>query len=190
MAMAQERRRLSAEDWADAAMAVIGESGVAAVAVEPLAARLGATKGSFYWHFPNRDALLTAAVELWERRHTEGVIAQVEAAGGPEERLRRLFGLVLGSGAGPRLEVNLLAAAEHPLVGPAVRRVNRRRLEYTVGLFRELGFPAAEARRRGLMAFAVYVGQAQLAVGVPELLPDTADEQRAHLSSLLSILTS
>src|SRR5690606_7033358 len=58
--------RLSAADWAQAALDVIAEQGVSAVAVEPLARRLGVTKGSFYWHFPSRDALLQAALERWE----------------------------------------------------------------------------------------------------------------------------
>src|SRR5690606_21017046 len=61
-----ERARLSADDWAEAALDLIAEQGVAAVAVEPLARRLGVTKGSFYWHFPSRDALLQAALERWE----------------------------------------------------------------------------------------------------------------------------
>ena len=55
--------RLSAEDWAQAALDQIAEQGVASVAVEPLARRLGVTKGSFYWHFPSREALLVAALE-------------------------------------------------------------------------------------------------------------------------------
>ena len=59
--------RLSAADWIGAAMEAIVESGVRAVAVEPLAVRLGATKGSFYHHFPNRDALILAALAEWER---------------------------------------------------------------------------------------------------------------------------
>ena len=58
----QSRKRLTARDWADAALAAIGERGLAGVAVEPLAARLGTTKGSFYWHFANRDALIEAAL--------------------------------------------------------------------------------------------------------------------------------
>src|SRR3546814_8458026 len=55
--------RLSAEDWAQAALDLIAEQGVSAVAVEPLARRLGVTKGSFYWHFPSREALLVRSEE-------------------------------------------------------------------------------------------------------------------------------
>src|SRR5690606_6770697 len=58
----ERKGRLSAEDWAQAALDLIAEHGVASVAVEPLARRLGVTKGSFYWHFPSRDALLQAAL--------------------------------------------------------------------------------------------------------------------------------
>ena len=56
--------RLSADDWSAAALQQIGEQGVPALAVEPLARRLGVTKGSFYWHFPTRDALLQAALDV------------------------------------------------------------------------------------------------------------------------------
>src|SRR5690606_34135016 len=71
--------RLSAEDWAQAALELIAEQGVAAVAVEPLARRLGVTKGSFYWHFPSREALLVAALERWEQFEQEEVFGQLEA---------------------------------------------------------------------------------------------------------------
>src|SRR5690349_9457645 len=85
------RQRLTAQDWADAALTAIGEGGLAAVAVEPLAARLGATKGSFYWHFANRDALIEAALERWEEVGTEAVITEAEAEPDPTGRLRRLL---------------------------------------------------------------------------------------------------
>jgi AcrR family transcriptional regulator len=190
MDMPQERRRLTADDWAQAALSAVAEGGVTAVSVEPLAARLGATQGSFYWHFANRDALLTSAVELWERRNTDAVIAGVEADAEPARRLEVLFARVTGRGADERLEVNLLAASDHPLVGPAVRRVTARRLAYVVQLFTDLGFPAAQARYRGLLAFTAYVGQAELAVAVPDLLPRDHHEQQEHLRCMLAALTS
>ncbi|MEU8610821.1 helix-turn-helix domain-containing protein [Actinoplanes sp. NPDC048791] len=72
--------RLTADDWTSAALEAMAGGGLAAVAVEPLAARLGATKGSFYWHFANRDALIEAAVLRWERDHTEAVIGSLPTA--------------------------------------------------------------------------------------------------------------
>jgi AcrR family transcriptional regulator len=83
--------RLSADDWARAALDQIAEDGVAAVAVEPLARRLGVTKGSFYWHFPSREALLKAALERWEQVELEEVFARVEAIVEPRDRMRELF---------------------------------------------------------------------------------------------------
>ena len=56
---------LTREDWTRAALLAIAEGGTGAVAVEPLAARLGATKGSFYWHFRSRSDLLAAALATW-----------------------------------------------------------------------------------------------------------------------------
>ena len=86
-----EKPRLSAEDWAVAALDVIAGEGLAAVAVEPLARRLGVTKGSFYWHFPSREALLVAALERWEKTEQETVFGQMEAVSDPRVRLRELF---------------------------------------------------------------------------------------------------
>ena len=43
---------------ARAAFRALARGGVEAIAVEPIAAELGTTKGSFYWHFKNRDSLV------------------------------------------------------------------------------------------------------------------------------------
>ena len=59
-------KRLSREDWERAALEAMADAGVAAVAVEPLARRLGVTKGSFYGFFANRDELIEAALSRWE----------------------------------------------------------------------------------------------------------------------------
>src|ERR1043166_2040720 len=88
---ARARRRLTADDWIEAALAAIGGGGLAAVAVEPLATGLATTKGSFYWHFANRDALLEASLARWEERTTTSVLRDIAATGqGPHEQLRAL----------------------------------------------------------------------------------------------------
>lgn len=194
MGMTQRQRRstpakprLTARAWADAALVAIGEGGLAAVAVEPLAARLGTTKGSFYWHFANRDALVEAALERWAETNTEATISEVEAEPDVRRRIRLLFAEAIGAAAADPLEVALLATASDPRVAAALRRVTERRVAYVAGLFALLGFPEPEARRRGLLAYTVYLGHAQLGHAVPSVLPGEA-EFGAYLDEALDVL--
>src|SRR5919198_862151 len=133
--------RLSAADWIGAAMEAIVEGGVAAVAVEPLAVRLGTTKGSFYHHFSNRDALIVAALEDWERSQTEAVIERLDLIPDPRERLRAVLAAAFADRAGGVRDAALLGAATHPLVRPIVDRVTKRRLQYFTERYVEMGMP-------------------------------------------------
>src|SRR5690606_27695040 len=122
----ERNSRLSAEDWAQAALDLIAEQGVAAVAVEPLARRLGVTKGSFYWHFPSRDALLQAALERWESFEQQSVFGTLEAIPNPRERLRNLFQMVAHEAKSHVIYSALLNALDHPTVQPVMERVSQR----------------------------------------------------------------
>ncbi|MFF3347756.1 TetR/AcrR family transcriptional regulator [Streptomyces sp. NPDC002779] len=181
------KARLSADDWADAALLAMGEGGLAAVAVEPLATRLGTTKGSFYWHFANRDALIEAALERWAETQTEALITELETEPDPERRLRLLFAEAIGAAADDVLEVTLLATADDPRVAAVLGRVTERRVAYVARLFAEAGFPEPEARRRGLLAYSVYLGHAQLAHAVPATLPE-GDGLTGYLDRALDLL--
>ncbi|SRR5229473_311335 len=185
------RRRLTRDDWADAALTAIAEGGLAAVAVEPLAARLGTTKGSFYWHFANRDALLQAALARWEEQTTTAVISEVSSA--PDDaagQLRLLITRVIGMAEADPVGPALLSTARHPDVAPVLGRVTRARMAVIVGLFGKLGFPPAEAQSRALLAYSAYLGHAQIAHSTAELLPRTRDERRAYLDHAISTLTA
>src|SRR5688572_23444507 len=85
------KQNLSAGTWAAAALDAMAAGGVDAVAVEPLARSLGVTKGSFYWHFANREALIKAALDLWEQRETVDVIAGLENEPDAYLRIVNLF---------------------------------------------------------------------------------------------------
>lgn len=179
------RERLAAQDWIDAALAAIAEGGLAAVSVEPLAARLGATKGSFYWHFANRAALVEAALRHWEESGTEQVIDTVDPEPDPEQRLRDLFKAVPAAGGGDPVEVALLATAGDPQVAPVLRRITERRVDYVTEIFADIGFPRDEARRRGLLVYTAHLGQTQLVHAVPHVLPATGNDRRRYLDTLI-----
>ncbi|TCT20064.1 TetR/AcrR family transcriptional regulator [Thermomonas haemolytica] len=153
--------RLSADDWAKEALDQIAEQGVASVAVEPLARRLGVTKGSFYWHFPSRDALLQAALERWERDE-QNAYGALEAIADPTERLRTLFRLIAQHSKTHVIYSELLKAAGHPAVDAVLAHVLERRTGFLFTSFRQAGLSQKDALNRARMTYAMYVGFLQL----------------------------
>lgn len=176
--------RLARQDWIDAALAALLEGGPDAVAVEPLAKRLGTTKGSFYWHLGTRDELLDEALLLWEKRYTDHFIALAERIEGqPEERLRTLILAVTRQAPDLIGESRLHAAGHDPRIAPTLRRVNARRTAYVATLLRELG--AADAQARAEVAYATVLGLEQLhAAG-----STTVDPAR-HAEAVMQLLLS
>jgi AcrR family transcriptional regulator len=172
-----KRESLTASDWTEAALVALARGGLAAVAVEPLAKELGATKGSFYWHFADRNELLAATLELWERRDTDRVIGAIDQTDDVATRLRNLLRVAFtyapqgSAGSLGTVELALQASAAHPLVAPVLSRVTKRRLAFLTSLYVELGLSPARARDRGLLAYTSFLGHAQLAHATPELLP-------------------
>jgi AcrR family transcriptional regulator len=190
-----KRESLTAGDWTQAALEALARGGLAAVAVEPIAKSLGATKGSFYWHFADRSALLQATLELWELRDTDRVIAAVDESQDATTRLRSLLRLAFssvpdGSTEGPgTVELALQASASHPLVAPALERVTKRRLTQLTRLFTDLGLPRARARDRALLAYTAFLGHAQLAHATPSLLPH-GRAFTGHVDQVVEVLIS
>ena len=62
-----ESSRLSRDDWLDAAFQAVVEGGFDKVRVLGLAAALGVTRGSFYWHFVDHAELIAALLARWQQ---------------------------------------------------------------------------------------------------------------------------
>jgi AcrR family transcriptional regulator len=180
--------RLSAADWERGALEMISEQGVAALAVEALARRLGVTKGSFYWHFRNREALLAAALARWEADDERELQQHVEAAADePRERLRALFRWVSGETQSHRLYAALLQALDHPLVKPMMTRVSQRRMDLLMLAFRQAGLGHEDARHRARLTYAAYVGflQLNLTLELPHLSHEHYEAYVEHVIEAL-----
>lgn len=80
--------RLSPEKWISAGFEALCADGPAALAAEPMARRLGTTKGSFYWHFKDVPAYHAALIRHWHAHALTDVMSQLETTGPPEMRLR------------------------------------------------------------------------------------------------------
>lgn len=182
-----ERTRLSAEDWERGALELIADEGVGAMAVEALARRLGVTKGSFYWHFRNRGALLEAALQRWEEHDEAEVLAKIEPIADPRLRLRAMFDFVARELPSHRIYAALLKALDHPAVLALMARVSARRMDFLAAAYREAGMNPAQAQHRARLTYAAYVGfmQINMTLGLPRLSHEEFDAYVDHVTDTL-----
>lgn len=157
--MTSRNVRLDETAWINAALDVLAEHGIESVRVEPLAKRLGVTKGSFYWHFKDRDALYEALLNDWRRRATLDVIARIETfTDAPDERIRRFMTLPFHGSAAKRgadIELSIrLWARSDPRARRALQEVDELRLRNMRGLLAQLGFNETQAAARAVQAYS------------------------------------
>jgi AcrR family transcriptional regulator len=145
--------------WVDEAFRALAAGGPDAIRVEALAKKLAVSKGGFYWHFADRQALLDELLDTWERRGVDDVIAVVDADGGDARaKLRDLFGLALAGGELRHIDLAIRDWARRDRdVAARVRRVDNRRMDYMRALFREICEDEADVEARSFLAFSLYV---------------------------------
>lgn len=183
----QSASQLDRRDWIAAGIEILSTKGVEAVRVEALARRLGISKGSFYWHFKDRQDLQDAILEEWEARqsdwNTEG-----EGVANPVERWARLFELFAKRDYA-RLEMAISSWARQD--GNVARRVadaDRKRLAYLSRVFREIGFTAGQAAEWANAAMFLYLGwMDRMTRGVPG---ETVEPELAELLSRFVLAAS
>lgn len=159
--MSKKRDQLQDRDsWLAEALELMRERGVDHVKVEPLAARLGVTKGSFYWHFKNREDLLRSLPEFWARSQTDPVLAQVaDTEGTPIEKMWAILEFLAHEDP-DRYDNAMRAWAQFDAsVADAVARVDERRIETARQLFAEAGLSPEDAAFRARLWYFYDVGE-------------------------------
>lgn len=153
------RNRLGIDEWIEAGLETLAEGGIEAVRVEPLAAKLHVTKGSFYWHFQDRQGLLDALLQAWQVAATNNIITIVDTRGGDgQARLRTLFKIALASDG--RLEHAIRTwARSDETAAQVVADIDRRRTAYVEALFRRMGFAEDVAAARARFVYLAVIGQ-------------------------------
>lgn len=151
--------RTPRDRWVDAGLDALAAGGPDAVRVEALATELGVTKGGFYGHFPNREALLTALLDEWERRVTDVVLRRVEAAGGAAAAKMRRAGALTFSEEVLPIDLAVRAWAHRDeSVAARLRHVDNVRIGLLREQFATYVSDPDEIEARSLLAFATAIG--------------------------------
>ncbi len=147
--------------WLDAAYAMLVEGGVEAVKVMPLAERLGVSRTSFYWHFPDREALLVGLVSRWQAKNTGNLVARCEApAATITEAMLNLFDCWYDHELfDSRIEfaMRTWSLTDAP-VAAAMAQADADRVTAITALFRRFGYGATEADTRARTLYLTQVG--------------------------------
>lgn len=145
-------------DWVRAGFARLAADGIDAVRVEVLARDLHVSKGSFYWHFRDRDELAGAMLEQWDEDEAAWL---VEAAAEERSAAARWAELVkhLTDEGHSRFEAALRDwARREERAGERARSIERKRRGYIAAVLQDVGFTARAAEAWSELALLVCLG--------------------------------
>jgi len=161
-ASAANRPPLDRKAWIQAATDALAEEGLAGLRVEVLAKRCGVTKGSFYWHFRDRQELLDEVLNLWKEGRIRDVSKQARGEPGkPLEQLVRVIDVYSSSRNRRGIQIELAVrdwARRDPKAARVVEEVDQWRLKSAKDLFIASGMGAQEAASRSLLLYAYSFG--------------------------------
>ena len=153
--------RTPRSDWIAEGLLILQTGGPDAVRIDPLAKSLGVTRGGFYWHFANRQAFLDELVDSWEQLVVDEVITSIDQAGGSgRDKLRQLISLATSPQGAKALAVEPAIrdwARRDRHVARRLRRIDKRRVDYMRGLFRDFCASEDEIEARVTLAMAMHI---------------------------------
>ena len=156
------RPQLDRAAWVQAALDTLADEGVTGIRVEVLAKRLHVTKGSFYWHFKDRQDLLAGVLDVWKEGRIRDIIKQTRPEPGKEQA--QLFHVIDVYSASRNKKGILIELAmrewarRDSLAAATVEEVDAWRLRCARELFLAIGLPLHEASTRSMLLYAYVFG--------------------------------
>jgi len=159
--------RGSREVWLDAAFKALVEKGVDAVKIQPLATQLKLARTSFYWHFSDRSALLSALIEEWDRQNTGALLTATRAyAESPAEAVLNVISEFLDDQQfDSKLDFAVRSwALQDSGVMKSVKQADGKRLQALSAMFERFGYEPDDADVRARTLYLVQIGYISMQV--------------------------
>ena len=169
-------KTLTREEWLERALNVVSTGGGAKLRIDNLVKEIGVTKGSFYWHFKNRNDFVRSLIDYWHEHYTLTVSDYLDGIeGSAEEKMRKLMEMVFVEQlARHDLAIRSWAIAE-PELRALVKRTDDHRLKYLRMLFTGMGFSEGGADLRA----HVFLGEASWEAALFETMTTAQRKKKA-----------
>ena len=178
-----ERNQLQRFDWLQKALEIFVEEGIDSIRITRLADDLGVTRGSFYWHFQNREDLINSLVSFWKDKNTAAITGSVAQAASLADGILRFFETCIdGSQFDPRLD---LALREWARRSTAIRELldgeDETRIEALRQFYLRFDYPMPQALIRARVLYYSQIGF--YALGTDESLDTRLDYTEAYFEA-------
>lgn len=180
----QQGWRGSEKLWLDAAYQLLIESGVDAVKVMPLAKSLGLSRTSFYWHFSDREALLSALITRWQSKNTANLITQTQlAANSISEAIFNLFDCWVNPELfDARMDFAIRNwALQSPSLKQTLQETDQQRIAAIYQMFLGFNYSDEQANARAHTVYYTQVGYITMMVDEP--MPDRLQLTPAYIEN-------
>jgi AcrR family transcriptional regulator len=152
---------LQPDNWIRAAFVRLASEGIESVRIELLARDLGVSKGSFYWHFRDREDLLTCVLDRWEADEVDWLAAtdvKMRAAARWARFVEHCADLNHA-----RLESAVRGWARRDeamstRISARISGIDKKRTAHIASVLRDIGFTAPSAASWSDLALLVYLG--------------------------------
>ena len=152
----KQKSRIHRDEWLERSLALLAHN-KGNFSIDELVKKLGVSKGSFYWHFENRNDFVQRLLDYWESTTTKSILIEMEKYRDQdaEKRLLVLMRLLRNKEVcNHDIAIRNMATWSKEVAGK-VLKVDEMRLNFVGSLFREIGFRGKDLEVR-VHVFAVF----------------------------------
>ena len=148
----KKKKKHTREQWLQKSLDVISGQGFGRIVIDNIVKSIKVTKGSFYWHFKDRNDFLVHLVTYWDENFTRNVMQHIAAMQGDAgKRLLELMMYVTRKRLA-RYDAAILSLAHNePHVSNQIAVVFESRIEFVASLIAEMGYKGLDLELRSRM---------------------------------------
>ena len=142
-------KKMSKEEWLFKALEFLSKEARGIIQIDKITKALGVTKGSFYWHFKNRDDFIKNLIIYHDDTFVHSVVPYIDGLeGDAQERFSQFVSMLIRHNLGRYNDLLVLLAISEPKFSSLIKKSYKARIEIVSSFFSEMGFQGEELEMR------------------------------------------